>query len=117
MLALPDECDELRESYWGPAGVRAHEIVPAARKPKDVPDPWRVLVGEDKRVLLDPARVTWIAVSGDEVDVYWSVGAWSDEEDRYLLMRGMRAGEATVVVQHQVRGKIEIELDVFAPGG
>lgn len=116
-LALPDECDELRESYFGPADLREHELLPGARKPGDIPDPWRVLVGEDKRILLNPARVTWIAVSGDGVEVFWSVGAWSSDEDRYLLLRGRRPGTTTVAIQHLVRGRIEIELETFSPGG
>lgn len=116
-LALPDECDALREPYAGPDDVRAHELLPGARRPEDVPDPWRVLVGEDKRLLVDPDKVAWIALDGDAVEPFWSVGAWSSDEERYLLLRGLRAGDATVVIQTRAGRRFDLRVEVFRPGG
>ncbi len=116
-LALPDECDALREPYAGPDDVRAHELLPGARRPADVPEPWRVLVGEDKRLLVDPDKVAWIAVDGDAVEPFWSVGAWSSDEERYLLLRGLRAGDATVVIQTRAGRRFDLRVEVFRPGG
>lgn len=117
VLTTPGECESLLEAYTGPSVVRDQELLPHHRTLTDLPDPWRVLVGEDKRVLLKPDEIAWVAVAGDAVDVYWSLASWISDDERYLLLRGATPGKATVVVHHLRLGTVEIELDVFAPGG